>query len=58
MAHSSITCSQPFCSDCWQIIRGNLLGVKKVADDLYEKGMKAKNPTVKQTKSEHTKTAN
>lgn len=32
--HNSLTCNEPFCSDCWAIIKGNITGIMNVADKL------------------------
>lgn len=32
--HRENDCEVPFCSECWKVIKGNLMGIKRVADEL------------------------
>lgn len=35
--HNAERCHLPFCKDCWAIFKGNIMGIKEVADSLLER---------------------
>lgn len=41
--HKKINCTAPFCGDCWEVVKGNIQSVMKVAETL--RGQAGVDPT-------------